>query len=250
MNLPQNNPPKDKTTKKRRRGRAAYRFVDQIRLRAIAGDGGKGSLSQETVTARGHKKRPDGGHGGRGGHIILVADPATQSLRMSHPVVLADAGVNGLGQDRFGGGGKNKIIRVPCGVVVRRVLNHDEEWDPELEMVRKLSDYPDDMEGGDQEVDYRFSRREDYDDVDIFDNSEEEDDDYEDDGEEEDDDDDDELNMGFLTSTTDTKDKSRSKFSAIHASKPAGSGSGTSSSKAKVCLRPSPCLSCESASPH
>ena len=56
--------------------------------------------------------------------------------------------------------------------------------------------------------------------------------------EEEDDDDDDELNMGFLNTTTETKDKSRSKFAEIHSTKPAGSGGGSSSSKAKVRLHP------------
>ena len=54
--------------------------------------------------------------------------------------------------------------------------------------------------------------------------------------EEDDDDDDDELNMGFLNTTTETKDKSRSKFAEIHSTKPAGSGGGSSSSKAKVRL--------------
>ena len=60
--------------------------------------------------------------------------------------------------------------------------------------------------------------------------------------EEEDDDDDDELNMGFLNTTTETKDKSRSKFAEIHSTKPAGSGGGSSSSKAKVRLHP--CATC------
>jgi hypothetical protein len=54
--------------------------------------------------------------------------------------------------------------------------------------------------------------------------------------EDDDDDDDDELNMGFLNTTTETKDKSRSKFAEIHSTKPAGSGGGSSSSKAKVRL--------------
>jgi len=54
--------------------------------------------------------------------------------------------------------------------------------------------------------------------------------------EEEEEDDDDELNMGFLNTTTETKDKSRSKFAEIHSTKPAGSGGGSSSSKAKVRL--------------
>jgi GTPase involved in cell partitioning and DNA repair len=38
----------------------------------------------------------------------------------------------------FGRAGKNKIIRVPCGVVVKRVLDHDEVWDPLCHTVRKI----------------------------------------------------------------------------------------------------------------
>ncbi|KAI2510290.1 GTP1/OBG [Fragilaria crotonensis] len=190
MNLPQNFPGQEKI-KKKRRGRASYRFVDQIRLRAVGGRGGKGSLSMESVTARGHKKRPDGGHGGRGGHVILLADPAVQTLKLSHPVAVADWGTNGTSQDRSGGAGKNKIIRVPCGVIVRRVLDHDEDWDPEERRVIKAEDYAmhdNRIDDGDDDALLQNGEYHIDDEGDDDDDDDDEDDDDDDDDEDEDDD--------------------------------------------------------------
>lgn len=88
--------------------------------------------------ARKHKRRPDGGHGGNGGSVVIVADPNEQSLRWTHPHVVAEAGAHGGSNKKLGRKGKNTILRVPCGVVVRRVLEFDEEWDEQTKMVRKL----------------------------------------------------------------------------------------------------------------
>eukprot|EP00548_Thalassiothrix_antarctica_P012994 CAMPEP_0194174246 /NCGR_PEP_ID=MMETSP0154-20130528/8483_1 /TAXON_ID=1049557 /ORGANISM="Thalassiothrix antarctica, Strain L6-D1" /LENGTH=494 /DNA_ID=CAMNT_0038887613 /DNA_START=43 /DNA_END=1527 /DNA_ORIENTATION=+ len=148
-----NDPSARKSKKKKHSGRPAYRFVDKIRLRAIAGDGGKGCVSMQGIK-RGHKKIPDGGHGGRGGHVILVADPKKQSLRISHHIILADSGKHGSSQQKTGKGGTNKIIRVPYGVVIRRVLEHNEEWNPETKTVT--------MVGGSEEDGYNF-----YEDIDL-----------------------------------------------------------------------------------
>lgn len=123
--------------KKKRGGRASYQFVDRTRVRAAGGDGGKGNQSIFKI-GRKHKRRPDGGHGGRGGNVIVVADPNQQSLNWSSPHVKAQSGSPGSSQERHGRNGKNLILRVPCGVVVKRVLDYDETWDPVNEMVEKV----------------------------------------------------------------------------------------------------------------
>jgi Obg family GTPase CgtA len=120
-------------------GRPSYRFVDRTRVRVAGGAGGNGSTSMFRI-GRKHKRRPDGGHGGNGGSVVIVADPSEQSLRWSSPHVSAAPGTHGSSQGKNGRNGKNLVIRVPCGVVVRRVLDYDEEWDPETQTVRKLGD--------------------------------------------------------------------------------------------------------------
>ena len=128
---------KQRTKQRRDSGRAAYRFVDQTRVHVSGGMGGKGSLSLHHM-GRKHKKRPDGGHGGNGGSVVIVADPNEQSLRWTHPHIVAESGKHGSSQNKIGRKGKNTVLRVPCGVVVRRVLNYDEVWDQEAKMVRKM----------------------------------------------------------------------------------------------------------------
>jgi GTPase len=100
------------------------RFVDRIRIRVEGGHGGKGSLSMQPL-GRKHKLKPDGGHGGNGGSVILVASDQhqahSQSLeRLEHHLV-GEKGSNGTSQQRHGRNGRNTIVQVPCGVVVKRV---------------------------------------------------------------------------------------------------------------------------------
>lgn len=57
-----------------------YKFVDRIRVVAYGGKGGKGCISFEQLKPG--VKRPSGGHGGQGGDVIFVADPAVQGLGM------------------------------------------------------------------------------------------------------------------------------------------------------------------------
>lgn len=122
---------------KRSSGRSSYRFVDRTRVRVAGGAGGKGSHSMHKIS-RGFKRRPDGGHGGHGGSIVIVADPNEQSLRWTNPHVVAQSGANGSSQEKRGRNGKNKVLRVPLGVIVRRVLDFDEEWDEETKTVKKI----------------------------------------------------------------------------------------------------------------
>lgn len=108
---------KDKDTKKHKKekrdsGRASYRFVDRTRVRVSGGSGGNGCLSMERI-GRKHKRRPDGGHGGNGGSIVIVADENEQTLRWTSPHVTADSGSHGGSAKKYGRNGKNTVLRVP-----------------------------------------------------------------------------------------------------------------------------------------
>lgn len=127
-----------KKKKKDKSSRPSYRFVDRARIRVSGGQGGKGSLSMQSISRR-HRLRPDGGHGGNGGCVIIVADPHEQTLQWSQrPHIQAESGTNGGSQEKFGRNGKNYMVRVPCGVVVKRVLDHNEVWDEEEWAARKV----------------------------------------------------------------------------------------------------------------
>mmetsp|Transcript_24138 Transcript_24138/g.66883 ORF Transcript_24138/g.66883 Transcript_24138/m.66883 type:complete len:525 (-) Transcript_24138:22-1596(-) len=117
-----------------------YRFIDKARIRAAGGAGGKGNLASETMMRK-LRLKPSGGHGGAGGSVIVVAHKDEQSLRMKHHAQ-APNGTNGGKNKMLGRSGDNLIVRVPCGVIVKRVLDHDEEWDEDTkQVVRDESKY-------------------------------------------------------------------------------------------------------------
>lgn len=94
-------------------------FVDRAVLHAIAGDGGHGcaSIHREKFKPLGG---PDGGNGGRGGDVILVVDPSTNSLLdIQHlPHRKAANGKPGQGGHRNGADAEDVIVPVPEGTVV------------------------------------------------------------------------------------------------------------------------------------
>lgn len=98
----------------------SHRFVDSVTFTATAGRGGNGSFSfrREKYVPRGG---PDGGDGGRGGHVILQADHDVDSLiaLYYHPRQRAEEGGAGRGQQMHGRNGRDLIIRVPCGTEIR-----------------------------------------------------------------------------------------------------------------------------------
>jgi GTP-binding protein len=100
-------------------------FVDAAQLHAKAGDGGAGCVSfrREAHVAKGG---PDGGDGGRGGDIWLVADTNQASLLgfRDHPFRRAIDGQHGTSKRQHGSRGKDLIVPVPVGTVVR---DHDGE---------------------------------------------------------------------------------------------------------------------------
>lgn len=95
-------------------------FVDEASLHAVAGDGGDGSVSfrREARVPRGG---PNGGDGGRGGDVIVAADPRVTSLiDLRHrPHRSAAHGGRGEGDLRTGTAGEDEVVRVPVGTVVR-----------------------------------------------------------------------------------------------------------------------------------
>ncbi|NTU54000.1 MAG: GTPase ObgE [Chlorobiaceae bacterium] len=96
------------------------KFVDSAKISVKAGDGGRGCVSfrREKFVPKGG---PDGGDGGRGGHVYLRANRQLATLldfkyRKSY---IADRGAHGLGARKTGRDGGDIIIGVPCGTVVR-----------------------------------------------------------------------------------------------------------------------------------
>jgi GTP-binding protein len=98
-------------------------FVDEARIKAIAGAGGDGVVGFHHEPYK-PKGGPDGGNGGDGGSVILRADGSIGTfLEVSaHPHVKAGRGGHGEGGKRNGSRGENRVVLVPPGTVV-----HDEE---------------------------------------------------------------------------------------------------------------------------
>jgi GTP-binding protein len=94
-------------------------FVDEAQLNVRGGDGGAGCVSfrRESHVPRGG---PDGGDGGHGGNVWLVADRNVASLLAfrDHPHRRATSGVHGMGKKRHGHAGTDLEIHVPEGTVV------------------------------------------------------------------------------------------------------------------------------------
>ena len=95
------------------------KFVDEAFIDIAAGDGGNGCVSFR------HEKYkefggPDGGDGGRGGHVFAVADPALNTLvdyRYSRRHE-AKRGQHGMGSDMFGAAGDDITLNMPVGTII------------------------------------------------------------------------------------------------------------------------------------
>jgi GTPase len=96
------------------------KFFDEAKIEVIAGDGGDGSASmrREKNVPRGG---PDGGDGGRGGSVYVVADWNLNTLidfRYTR-IFRAKPGEDGRGRDQYGKGADDIILRVPVGTVIK-----------------------------------------------------------------------------------------------------------------------------------
>jgi GTPase len=94
-------------------------FHDRARIHVQAGRGGHGALSfrREKYVPKGG---PDGGDGGRGGDVVLLADPDLRDLSAvrTRQQVKAARGGGGGGSRRHGADGEDAVLRVPVGTQV------------------------------------------------------------------------------------------------------------------------------------
>jgi GTP-binding protein len=95
-------------------------FVDETTVEVTAGRGGDGvtAFHREKYRPRGG---PDGGDGGHGGDVVLVADPSVATLveYHFHPHQRARKGTHGQGNNRKGSDGADRLLPVPVGTMVR-----------------------------------------------------------------------------------------------------------------------------------
>lgn len=116
---------------------AASNFVDYIKIFVRSGKGGGGSMHFHRSKAN-PRGGPDGGDGGRGGHIIVKGNAQLWTLlhlRYTRHVFASD-GVSGSSALKTGAQGQDQIIEVPLGTIIRddetgeiicEVTRHDEE---------------------------------------------------------------------------------------------------------------------------
>ncbi len=95
-------------------------FYDRAKIYIRSGDGGDGMISfrREKFVPLGG---PDGGDGGKGGSIVLVTNPNLNSLvrfhRQNH--YRADHGKHGNPKRQTGASGKDVVLEVPVGTIIR-----------------------------------------------------------------------------------------------------------------------------------
>src|SRR5438046_10488820 len=101
-------------------------FIDEIKIYARAGHGGKGAVAfhREAFIPKGG---PSGGNGGRGGSVILQADHDLNNLIRQYytPHLLAEDGEAGMGKGMDGHAGKDLLVKVPCGTLVWRLASEE-----------------------------------------------------------------------------------------------------------------------------
>src|SRR5947209_5686750 len=114
-------------------------FVDEIKIYARAGHGGKGCVAFQREKYR-PKGGPSGGNGGRGGDVILEADHDLNNLIAQYyqPRLIAEDGQLGLGKGMDGHAGKDLVVKVPCGTLVWRLDSDEPEPEEDAEKPKVL----------------------------------------------------------------------------------------------------------------
>jgi len=101
-------------------------FIDYTKVQLSAGNGGSGAVSfrREKFIPKGG---PDGGDGGRGGHIIFQADSNLHTLQdvRYRKCYSAENGAKGSGSRKTGRNGQDIIIRVPIGTIIKKEDQED-----------------------------------------------------------------------------------------------------------------------------
>ncbi|MGQ9603822.1 MAG: GTPase ObgE [bacterium] len=109
-----------------RSSKGGLQFIDLVEIEVIAGDGGNGCISfrREKYVPKGG---PDGGDGGRGGHVIIRGDHHLGTLidYRYRKVIRAGRGQHGKGKNQHGKDGRDAFVRVPLGTVVKDALTDE-----------------------------------------------------------------------------------------------------------------------------
>ncbi len=98
-------------------------FVDETKIKVVAGTGGNGCLAfrREKFVPLGG---PYGGNGGRGGNIVFRVDEGLNTLLdlKYQTIIKADKGSNGSGKNKHGASAKDTIVKVPQGTIIKDQL--------------------------------------------------------------------------------------------------------------------------------
>jgi GTP-binding protein len=101
------------------------RFIDEVKIEVRAGNGGSGctSFRREKYIPKGG---PDGGDGGRGGHVIFVANRDKNTLQELYlrKRLIAKNGQPGMGSDCHGKNGMDILMEVPIGTLIKDESGH------------------------------------------------------------------------------------------------------------------------------
>ena len=94
--------------------------MDTAKIHVKAGNGGNGCISfrREKFVPRGG---PDGGDGGNGGNVVFIATLGMSTLidLRHNPRQIAENGSHGIGKQRDGADGNDKVIKVPVGTIIK-----------------------------------------------------------------------------------------------------------------------------------
>jgi GTPase len=120
-----------------------YSFFDEAIISVRAGSGGQGASTYQKLTGGGNG-RPDGGHGGVGGNVILQVDPALNTLAglssssSSLQYFRAENGGAGRRQFKNGRAGAHVVVRVPPGTMIDEQVGVDDDNVPIWQPLAKL----------------------------------------------------------------------------------------------------------------
>ena len=140
-----------------------YSFFDEATIYVRAGSGGQGSSTYKKGTG-GQDGPPDGGNGGRGGHVVMVVDDSLNTLagltnawrpnsfggsgaaspqvRDQRKSFRAENGGDGSRQIKNGRYGRDVTIRVPPGTVIHEVIEQEDGTEKLIEIGTLIIDEP------------------------------------------------------------------------------------------------------------
>jgi len=129
-------------------------MIDLVKLKLCAGDGGDGRISLLREKSR-PKGGPDGGDGGRGGSIVVVADKNINTLKHFAGIkeIVAKKGENGGKNKMHGADADDITIRVPLGTVIWLEAENNSSNSRRRKYEQSLADFEFDQEFDNEELD-------------------------------------------------------------------------------------------------